>query len=92
MKKVTVRVDKEVYEKLSKRAEVHNISVPEYVKSLIDREVGTDSFDYVTLDLMFKDAYLNRARADIESLRKVSDKMSDVLDKIEDQLKKCSTE
>lgn len=92
MKRVTVQIENEDFEKISKRAAAHNISVSEYVRSLIEREVESDRFDAVTFDLLWKNGKMTRMENDIDRMRKVSVKMMAVLDQMKIDLKDCRTE
>lgn len=92
MKRVTVQIENDDFEKISKRAAAHNISVSEYVRSLIEREVESDRFDAVTFDLLWKNGKMTRMENDIDRMRKVSVKMMAVLDQMKIDLKDCRTE
>lgn len=92
MKRVTVQIENEDFEKISKRAAAHNISVSEYVRSLIEREVESDRFDAITFDLLWKNGQMTRMENDIDRMRKVSVKMMAVLDQMKIDLKDCRTE
>lgn len=92
MKRITVQIENEDFEKISKRAAAHNISVSEYVRSLIEREVESDRFDAITFDLLWKNGQMTRMESDIDRMRKVSVKMMAVLDQMKIDLKDCRTE
>lgn len=92
MKRFTVQIENEDFEKISKRAAAHNISVSEYVRSLIEREVESDRFDAITFDLLWKNGQMTRMENDIDRMRKVSVKMMAVLDQMKIDLKDCRTE
>ena len=92
MKRVTVQIENDDFEKISKRAAAHNISVSEYVRSLIEREVESDRFDSITFDLLWKNGKMTRMENDIDRMRKVSVKMMAVLDQMKIDLKDCRTE
>jgi hypothetical protein len=92
MKRVTVQIENDDFEKISKRAAAHNISVSEYVRSLIEREVESDRFDAITFDLLWKNGQMTRMENDIDRMRKVSVKMMAVLDQMKIDLKDCRTE
>ena len=92
MKRVAVQIENEDFEKISKRAAAHNISVSEYVRSLIEREVESDRFDSITFDLLWKNGKMTRMENDIDRMRKVSVKMMAVLDQMKIDLKDCRTE
>ena len=87
-----MQIENEDFEKISKRAAAHNISVSEYVRSLIEREVESDRFDAVTFDLLWKNGKMTRMENDIDRMRKVSVKMMAVLDQMKIDLKDCRTE
>jgi hypothetical protein len=92
VKRVTVQIENDDFEKISKRAAAHNISVSEYVRSLIEREVESDRFDAITFDLLWKNGQMTRMENDIDRMRKVSVKMMAVLDQMKIDLKDCRTE
>lgn len=92
MKRVTVQIENDDFQKISKRAAAHNISVSEYVRSLIEKEVESDRFDAITFDMLWKNGQLNRMENDIDRMRKVSVKMMAVLDQMKIELKDCRTE
>lgn len=92
MKRVSVQIENDDFEKISKRAAAHNISVSEYVRSLIEREVESDRFDAITFDLLWKNGQMTRMENDIDRMRKVSVKMMAVLDQMKIDLKDCRTE
>lgn len=87
-----MQIENDDFEKISKRAAAHNISVSEYVRSLIEREVESDRFDAITFDLLWKNGQMTRMENDIDRMRKVSVKMMAVLDQMKIDLKDCRTE
>lgn len=91
MKRITVQIENDDFEKISKRAAAHNISVSEYVRSLIEREVESDRFDSITFDMLYRDGEISRIKRDISLMRKVSMKMLNVLDQMETEIKDCTT-
>lgn len=89
MKRVTVKFNEDDFEKLSKRASVHNISVSEYIQCAVTREIDSDRFDSITIDLLMKSGKIDAMKSDIVQIRKISGKLLRVLDRMESEIDEC---
>lgn len=89
MKRVIVKFNVDDFEKLSKRASVHNISVSEYIQCMIMREIDSDRFDAVTIDLLMKSGKIDAMKSNVAQMRKISGKLLRVLDRMESEIDEC---
>lgn len=89
MKRVIVKFNEDDFGKLSKRASVHNISVSEYIQCVVMREIYSDGFDSITIDLLMKSGKIDAMKSDIVQMRKISGKLLRVLDRMESEIDEC---